>query len=260
MTNLTLFVKAFNPRQLKQVEDLLKNEIGELDLEISVSAHPTNKWVQVTINGEDEAIATNYIKQKIGTCPANLKNVAESSVLKGYISKVDLTKEELIIDVGVFQPKIVQALISLKSIRSQLVDGTSVDLKKISEAYSLHEGLPVSVKITALPKDEAGLLQAEFSAEQLEKIRLWQRSLLDRLIVLRASLSEIEAVVERTHLERDVIGIEDLGLFEHALTCKLGTDAAGLVSQMGRYMRNAVFVVYNPRKIPDFVGEKALNL
>ena len=245
MTNLTLFVKAFNPKQLKQVDDLLKNELGELDLEISVSANPTSKWVQVSLTGEDEAIATNYINQKIGTCPANIKNVEVNSVLKGYISKVDLTKEELLVDIGVFAPKIVQAIISLTSIRTQLIDGKEVDLKKISETFGLHEGLPLSVKITGLPVGDAGFLQAEFSAEQLEKIRLWQRSLLDRLIVLRASLIEVEAVVERTHLERDIIEVEGLGMFEHALTCKFGTDAAGLVSQMGRYMRNAVFIVYN---------------
>jgi hypothetical protein len=38
-----------------------------------------------------------------------------------------------------------------------------------------------------------------------------------------------------------------LGLFEHALVCKLGTDAAGLVSKVGRYVRNARFIVYNSR-------------
>jgi hypothetical protein len=260
MTNLTLLVKAFNPKQLKQVDDLLKSELGELDLEISVSANPANKWVQVSLSGEDEAIATNYINQKIGTCPANLKKIKEQSVLKGYISKVDLTKEELWVDVGVFEPKIVQAIISLNSIRAQLANGRAVDLKKISELFGFHEGLPLSIKITGLPVDGAGVLQAEFSAEQLEKIHFWERSLLDRLIVLRASLSEVEAVVERTHLDRDVIGIEELGIFEHALTCKLGTDGAGLVSKMGRYMRNAVFVVYNPRNVRVFIGETALNV
>ena len=54
-------------------------------------------------------------------------------------------------------------------------------------------------------------------------------------------------VLERTRLNRDVIGMEALGLFEHALTCKLGTDAAGLIPRIGRYMRHADFSVFNPK-------------
>jgi hypothetical protein len=95
---------------------------------------------------------------------------------------------------------------------------------------------------------------------QLERIQVWQNSLLDRLIILGASLSEVELVLERTRLNRDVIATESLGMFEYALTCKLGTDAAGLVSVVGRYMRNAVFIVYNPKKTAELIGETALNL
>jgi hypothetical protein len=92
--------------------------------------------------------------------------------------------------------------------------------------------------------------------EQIEKIRLWQQSLLDRLIILGSSLGEIETVLERTRLNRDVIGTEALGMFEHALTCKLGTDATGLIPKIGRYMRNAAFIVFNPKKIISFLGER----
>jgi hypothetical protein len=45
-------------------------------------------------------------------------------------------------------------------------------------------------------------------------------------------------------------------MFEHALTCKLGTDATGLIPKIGRYMRNAAFIVFNPKKIISFLGER----
>jgi hypothetical protein len=83
---------------------------------------------------------------------------------------------------------------------------------------------------------------------------------LDRLIILGASQGEIETVLERTRLNRDIIGIEELGMFEHALTCKLGTDAAGLVSRVGRYMRNSRFIVFNPKRLFECIGESALTL
>jgi hypothetical protein len=254
-TVLTLLVKASNAGLLKHIDDLLKDEFKNLDLDVKVLGSPVNKWVQVSLSGEDEAIATSYINKEIGTCPISIKKVEKNSVLKGYISKVDAVKQELKVDVGIFEPKIVQAAIPLAYLQAQLAGGKNFDLKKISDAYGLHENLPLSIKITDPNVAESAELKAELSAAQIEKFTMWQQSLLDRLIVLRASSGDIEAVLERTRLNRDVIDTEKLGLFEHALTCKLGTDAAGLIPQIGRYMRHAVFIVFNAKKLADFIGE-----
>lgn len=259
MTILTLLVKASNSGQVKKIEDLLKSEFENLDVDLEILGTPVNKWVQVSLVGEDEVIATSYINREIGTCPVSIKRVKKFSVLKGYISKVDLDKQELKVDVGVFEPKIMQATLALPYLQSQLAYGKLVDLKKISEVYGFTMNLPLSVKIVSLSGEE-DLLQAELSTVQIEKIRLWQQSLLDRLIVLGSSKSEIETVLERTWLNRDVIGMETLGLFEHALVCKLGTDATGLIPKIGRYMRNAGFSVFNPKKVNLLIGESALTL
>ena len=260
MATLTLLVKASNAWQLKKIDDLLKSEFENLDLEVKVLGNPVNRWVQVSLSGEDEVIAASYINKNIGACPINIKNVHEFSVLKGYISKVDADKQELKVDVGIFEPKIILATIPLAYLQAQLADGRKVDLEKISEVYGFNANLPISVKAICLNGGEDKLLQAELSTAQIEKIRLWQQSLLERLIVLGASLSQIETVLERTRLNRDIIGTEPLGLFEHALTCKLGTDAAGLISKIGRYMRNSAFIVFSPKKVSGFIGESTLNL
>ena len=79
MTVLTLLVKARGEAQLKQVDDLLKAEFENLDLDFKVLGAPVNKWVQVSLSGEDEVIATNYINKEIGTCPVSIKKVEKSS-------------------------------------------------------------------------------------------------------------------------------------------------------------------------------------
>ena len=257
MTVLTLLVKAGSSRQLKLVDDLLKAEFENLDLDFKVLGAPVNKWVQVSLSGEDEALATNYLNKEIGTCPISVKRVGKFSILKGYIAKLDTAKNELAVDVGIFEPRMTQAVIPLAYLQAHLADGKKADLKKIAEVYGLRENLPLNVKVVGLDgggEDER--LQAELSTAQIEKMRLWQQSLLDRLIVLGAAVRDIETVLERTRLNRDIIDTERLGLLEYALTCKLGTDAAGLIPSMGRYMRNAVFVVFNPRKILGFMGEQ----
>ena len=260
MTALTLLVKASNLGQVKQIDELLKTQFEELDVEVKVLTISANRWVQVSLSGEDEAIATSYINKEIGTCPTNLETAKNYPVLKGYISKLDLNKQELIVDVGIFEPKIVLATVPLACLQAQLVDGRKVDLKKIAEIYGLAERSPLSIKPLSPIAQEGDVLQAELSVEQIEKLHAWQQSLLDRLIILGASKETIENVLERTRLNRDVIGIETLGMFEHALTCKLGTDAAGLVGIVGRYLRNSVFVVFNAKKSLDFLGEQGLTL
>jgi hypothetical protein len=51
---------------------------------------------------------------------------------------------------------------------------------------------------------------------------------------------------------RDTVGIEALGFFERAIVCKLGTDAVGLISKVGRNLKNATFAVFSPKKVLDF--------
>jgi hypothetical protein len=259
MTDLTLLIKTSSSRLLKQIDDLLKLEFENLDVDVKILDSP-HKWVRISISGEDEVIATNYINKKIGTCPVSIKKINKFSVLKGYISKVDTANLKLIVDIGVFEPRIIQAAIPLAYLQAQLADGQKLNLQKIVEVFGLNENLPLLIKviqIDGLPESE---LEAELSTEQIRKINLWQKSLLDRLIVLGASLGEIETVLERTGLNRDIIEIEELGMFEHSLTCKLGTDAAGLVSRVGRYMRNSRFIVFNPKKHVNGIGKLALSL
>lgn len=257
MTTLTLLVKALNLGQVRQIDELLRAQFEELDVEIKVLTNSANRWVQVSLSGEDESIAASYINKKIGTCPISIENAKNQLVLKGYISKVDLGNQELIVDVGVFEPSTILATLSLACLQSQLAEGKRVDLKKIAESYGLVERLPLSIRPVSVEGDK---LEAELSVGQVEKLRVWQQSLLDRLIILGASKETIESVLERTRLTRDVIDVETLGMFEHALTCKLGTNAAGLVSVMGRYLRNSVFVVFNAKRSLDLLSSNTLTL
>jgi len=244
MTNLILLTKAWNGGQLRQIEELLTNQFADLEVDLKIIGNPTNRWVQASVEGEDHAVATAYIRKEIGICPTNISAVG-AEMLKGYVSKIDTEKQRLVVDVGVFEPKITPAVVSLADLQLQLTEGRNIALKQITAAYAITEGLPLSVKVISKDTD---MLTAELSVEQVVKLRRWQQSLLDRLIVLRASKELVSEVIERTRLNRDVIDVEPLGLFEFALVCKLGTDAAGLIPRMGRYMRNAVFVVFDAKK------------
>ena len=248
MTTLTLLTKINDDNQLEQIGKALKVSFEGLEVETKILGTVADGWVQIAVAGEDEEVATNYLIQEIGLCPSNFGNVRKLSTLKGYNENIGKNGGELSIDVGVFQPKIVHATIALRHLQAQLVDGRKFALRKIAELFGLCEDLPVSVKVSSLNEEESRI-EAELSSRQIRKYAVWRESLLDRLLVLGPSLHEVKATIEHAKLKRDVIDVEPLGLFEHALTCKLGTDAAGLIPKIGRTLKKAYFSVFNAKTV-----------
>jgi hypothetical protein len=252
MTALTLLIKIHSHTRLKQVDKALTLLFKGLEVEAKVLGTVGDGWVQVDLAGEDEAIATNYLIKEAGLCPSSFEEVSNFSTLKGYIKNIGKSEGALTVDVGIFQPKIVYAKVVLSRLQTQLINGKKAALSKIAELFGLCEGLPIKVKATNLNEEE-NHIDAELSTGQIETYIAWCESLLDRLLVLGTSLREIETTLQHAKLERDVIDVEPLGLLEHVLTCKLGTDAAGLIPKIGRNL-NAKFAVFNPKPLRAFLN------
>jgi len=252
MTTVTLLTRIYSANQRRHIGEVVKSLFEGLDVQATVSGAPTERWMQVTLSGEDETIATNLLNRDFGFCPSTLENVAKEATLKGFVTNLEKSKEELLVDIGVYQPKTVLATIPLSQLQAKLADGRNTTLEKIAELWGICENLPVTINIADVDA-ASGRVEAEVSAEQVEKFMLWKDSLLDRLLVLGASLDQVKMAVEQAMLDRDVVDIEALGMFEHALVCKLGTDSAGLISAIGRRMRKAKFTVFNPKRTYAFL-------
>ena len=259
MTTLTLLTRIYNVNQLNQIGKALKLSFEGLNVEAKILGIAADRWVQIALAGEDESIAANYITKEIGFCPTSFENAKKFPTLNGYVTNFEKSREELSIDVGVFQPKIVHATIPLRHLQAQLVDGRKIALRKIVELFGFCEDLPINIKVARV-NEEGSHIEAELSTRQVEKYEGWQESLLDRLLVLGSSLYEVKRTLEYAKLNRDVISVESLGMFEHTLTCKLGTDAAGLISKIGRILKSAKFAVFNPRKIMEFLEVKTKSV
>jgi hypothetical protein len=253
MNKLTLLTKIKSDYQLKKIAKALRLEFEGLEVKVEILGIAGDRWAQIAISGEDEVIATNYVIKEIGLCPKKLEKVKKNSTLNGYIRKIGKDKEELFVDVGVFQPEVVYAIMPLRRLQLQLLDGKKIDIKRIADLFCLREDLLINVKIVDVNKEEAHM-EAELSSRQIRQYKVWQESLLDRLIIIGSSFNEIKATLKHARLDRDVIDVETLGMREYALTCKLGTDAAGLIPKIGRKLKSAKFFVFNPRKIRAFLA------
>jgi hypothetical protein len=117
----------------------------------------------------------------------------------------------------------------------------------LTELYCFLDNLPITVKIVDVEKGAS--LWAELAESQLALYDDWLRALLDRLIIVGAAAGNVRRAVEVSRHFRDVVKVEALGLLEHAVLCKLGTDAVGLIPAIGRILRTTVMAPFSPRKI-----------
>jgi hypothetical protein len=251
MTTITLLAKIYNSQQLKQIDTTLEELLGDLSVETEVKGTAANKWVQVELSGEDEAIATKLLEREMGFCPENITNIKKFDALKGYVTHFEKSKEQLVLDLGIFEPTTIYATVPLSHLQTHLGEGKKLPLKKLGELWGICDNLPLNVKILEV-KPEQNRIEAELQAGQIRKFEQWKDSLLDRLIVTGAARHELNMIIAQEGLARDVIDVEALGPFEHALVCKLGTDAAGLIGRVGRRLRKAKFTVFNPKSVLSF--------
>jgi hypothetical protein len=254
MPTVTLLIKVYNSFQQKLIEKFLKSMLKGLKVKIEIRGVTSRRWVQTTVSGEDETVALHYLEDEIGLCPTRLERLRKFSTIKGRITSLYKSRIELRVDIGVFSPDIVDATILLQHLQGQLVDGRKTSLKKLAELFGFCENLPVSVKIHNVD-EENRRIETMLSERQLIRYKGWAESLLDRLIVSGASFNEVMLALKKTRCNRDIVNIETLGFFEHAIVCKLGTDAVGLIPKMGKNLRNASFSTFSPRKIMEFLGD-----
>jgi hypothetical protein len=252
MPIVTLSTKVYSDLQLKLIDKLLESMLKGLKVDTEIRGVTRRRWVRIEVSDEDEKVALHYIADEIGICPTLLKNVEKFSALRGYVSSID--KKELRVDVGVFSPSIIDATVSLQHLQAQLADGRKIALKKLAELFGFCQNLPLTVKVRSVDKENSHI-EAILSEKQVTLYRGWTRSLLDRLIILGASSNEVMLALKQARCNRDAVDVEPLGLFEHAIVCKLGTDARGLIPKIGKKLWNANFSIFNPRKILNFLGE-----
>lgn len=249
MPTVTLLSKVYTNHQVTLVGNQLKSTLKGLKVKIeNVEATPRG-WIQVNFSGEDEKAALSYLEEEIGLCPLHIENLKKFSTTKGYITGLAGSKNELCLDVGIVSPKNMNAIIPLHQLQAQLADGRKIALKKFAELFSFCETLPLTVKITSINENH---IEAAMAETQLKLYKKWTKSLLDRIIILGASKQEINMALKNSKCKNEIVEIEQLGLFEHAIACKLGTDAVGLIPKIGRNLSNTTLSVFKPKTILEF--------
>jgi hypothetical protein len=250
MPIVTLLEKVYGPFHVGIFEPVFSSLCKGLRVQTKVVGKTENNWVKIDVSGEDEAVALRYLDQKFGIAIASVDEVKKFSTFKGKIISHEKNGEiGLFVDFGLSSPQFYGAFISLMTLKAQAVEGKDLQLEQILDSFCLYENLPLEIKIVETLNSEIKWVKAEFSEKQLSLFGEWLNDYVDRLIVIGAPRSRVKhAISQSTHL-RDIISIDSLGLLEHAIVFKLGTDAVGLIPKFGKLLSTANLTSFSPRKI-----------
>ncbi len=254
MTLITLLEKAYGSYSARSFENELRSLCQGLKVSVAIQGKTPHGCLQIELQGEDELAAWQILDSEVGIALESEDRVSKFMNVRGKIFDSGASASELHVDIGVSNPNFCSAVIPLSTLRAQLLDGRNMALEDAADLYCLYDHVPLQVKILT-ELDSARLVWgAELSEAQLSLISNWLMTNLDRLIVLGSNRMEVEAAIQGAGHSRDIVKIETLGPLEHALECKLGTDAVGLMPKLGRRLRKAALRPFNPVAIKKELG------
>jgi hypothetical protein len=193
-------------------EATLHNDLGGLQVTYSIELA---KWISVTVSGPDEGLACDLLMKKYG----KLYDVRLGDIVRAWIAAInDMC---LVLDAGGKRVLVHQNKLK------QLGRGTAL---QVASRFGLIRCLPLEVRLV----DEN---EAELTKNQIDTLWRWKKGT-DRINVNNATRAQIHAVLKRSGHARDVYAIERLGILEHSIVCKHGTDAPGLVPIIGPFLES----------------------
>ncbi len=249
MRTVTIIEKCYGSHAHQGLERLslhLKRFCEELDVKIHSFECDPRGWVKVTFAGTDEEVFVSYLEEEFGLTAGSIEHLVVGEYLRGKIIDSGSVGYGLYIDLGINRPENVDALIPLTELRTQLLGGRKASLQEIIRTFCLFDNLTLDIILTKVDPDRL-TIEACLSSSQLSTFNDWVETNLERIMVMGATIWHVKNSVSRSGHERDILRVEDLGLLESSVICKLGTHARGLIPDLGRFLRGVSLHVFLPR-------------
>ncbi|MHA2358367.1 MAG: DUF2110 family protein [Candidatus Heimdallarchaeaceae archaeon] len=238
MLTVTILEKTYHVAKhssAKALGFILNKELEDLDVKILKIEFSKDKYSEITLEGEDEEIAKNFLITKYGT-QKSVSDIKVGDQLIGRLKNVGEVKFGFFVDAGLkTSTQKIDALYPLFEARNQLVDKRKAPLVGIQRAYGFIDNLPLTFEIT---KKE--ILSKKIWVKLSDATVKWLKEPIkekkEALILCGSTRRMIKQSLIRSRHTEDIEVVERLGLLEYRLICKRGTRAEGMIPEIGPYL------------------------
>ncbi len=245
---ITVLEKVYGPYRPEDFTPAFLSLCQGLEVDVRVVGTAGRGWLVVEVEGEDEEVALRLLEEEMGLAPARLDALGRFSTIRGRVLAV--REDGLLVDIGVFEPFNLDALVPAGVLRAQLADGLDIGVEELASLFCLMEGLPLEVKLLEGPGGVEGRpVPAMLSEAQVRALEAWVLSGLDRVVVTCASHHVVRRAIRGPGLHRLVVDIERLGLLENCVVLKLGAPASDIIRSIRRRSADARTCVFRPGRI-----------
>ncbi|MHA1725547.1 MAG: DUF2110 family protein [Promethearchaeota archaeon] len=261
MPTIVLFDKIYNPNLTKNLKHLIPIYSKRLQAFTKGFEHTKitikklrsfDQRFEISINGPEEQFVSNLLKKEIGSIH-HFDELKEGTILKGTMVDVGKVGFGIFVDCAIFNPQI-DVLIDLHILRKQLCNGKKLPLKTIIHTFDFADHFPIHVSIDKINTKKKEI----YGSLGRSTLRLFQtivQEQVEAIIACGTTKSQFKkSLVSQGHL-RDIISLKKFSFLEHVLLLKKGTNAAGIIKQIGPALKGCKFMVLMPQKIAPLLQE-----
>lgn len=206
-------------RAMDSLESLVGNDLDELEVEFTVGLRDDG-FPSVTITGEDAPVARNLLESEWG---AITPHRTEGDSYVGTLESWD--DDGFVLDAG--------EDVRIQSSELGLGPG---DPAQIRTRFGLVQHMPLRF-VEGGEGEPARLADAE-----RDRLYEWTRGT-GRVNANSTTRAQLRATVNRSGHAQDIVTVERLGLLEGSIICHEGTDAPGLLSDIGPHLEAELLAV-----------------
>lgn len=202
--------------------------------------------IEISIDGPEKVFIKNLLRKEVGSI-YEFKDIELDMRLKGNLVDVGNVGFGLFVDCAILNPK-VDVLVSLNTLREQLCKGKEKSIKEIIKAYDFVNDFPVSVKIISIDR-ENGNLRGSLDLNTLDLYDKLIKENLEAVFLSGETKAQLKKILEKTYHIRDIVSIKKYGFLENIIILKDTTEAPGIISDIGKYLKNCKLSAIRPERI-----------
>ena len=205
-------------RAMDSLESLVGNELGELDVEFTVGLRD-DEFPSVTVTGEDAPVARNLLEAEWGAITPH-REPGETYV--GTLESWD--DDGIVLDAG--------EEVHVPADELGLGPGSP---EQIRTRFGLVQHIPLRFV-------EGGEEPTRLADAERDRLYEWTRGT-DRVNANSTTRAQLRATVNRSGHAEDIVTVERIGLLESSIVCRDGTDAPGLLSDIGPHLEAELLAI-----------------